>query len=70
MKTQAAILRWAKPTLYKDAQKLSKDELKERVSTTLAACGFYDWHGDLQITGITQDGKEVRFFKNGNFDID
>ncbi|HHW89659.1 MAG TPA: aminopeptidase, partial [Clostridiales bacterium] len=54
----------------KDAQKLSKEELKEAgLNDSLQHVDFMIGTADLQITGITQDGEEVCFFKNGNFDI-
>jgi aminopeptidase len=54
----------------KDAQTLSKEELKESgLNDSLQHVDFMIGTADLQITGITQDGKEVCFFKNGNFDI-
>lgn len=55
----------------KDADKLSEKELKEAgINDSLMHVDFMVGTCDLEITGITKDGKEIKFFKNGNFDIE
>lgn len=54
----------------KDADKLTKEELIQAgINDSLEHVDFMIGTQDLEITGITQDGQEIKFFKNGNFDI-
>ena len=54
----------------KNAEKLSKKELeKAGINDSLEHVDFMVGTCDLEITGITKHGKEITFFKNGNFDF-
>lgn len=54
----------------KDAENLSKEDLeKAGINDSLEHVDFMIGTHDLEITGITKDGKEIIFFKNGNFSI-
>lgn len=55
----------------KDGDKMTKEQLKEAgINDSLMHVDFMIGTADLDITGITRDGKEIKFFKNGNFDIE
>ncbi|HEY8389815.1 MAG TPA: aminopeptidase [Clostridia bacterium] len=55
----------------KDAENMTKEDLdKAGINESLQHVDFMIGTKDLEITGITQDGKEIKFFKNGNFDIE
>lgn len=50
------------------AENMSEDELKERgVNFSITHVDFMVGSEDLEITGITHDGREVPVFVNGNF---
>lgn len=50
------------------AENMSEDELKERgANFSMTHVDFMIGSEDLQITGITHDGKEIPVFVNGNF---
>lgn len=50
------------------ADSMSKEELAERgVNDSITHVDFMVGTADLQITGITREGKEVAIFQNGNF---
>lgn len=54
----------------KDAEKLSKADLENAgINDSLEHVDFMVGTRDLQIIGITKDGKEIQFFKNGNFNF-
>ena len=47
---------------------MSEEELKERgVNVSMTHVDFMVGSPDLEITGITHDGKEIPVFRNGNF---
>ncbi|HEY8443280.1 MAG TPA: aminopeptidase [Clostridia bacterium] len=55
----------------KGAENMTKEQLKEAgINDSLMHVDFMIGTADLEITGITLDGKEIKFFKNGNFVID
>lgn len=50
------------------AENMSEEELKERgVNVSMTHVDFMVGSPDLEITGITHDGKEIPVFRNGNF---
>ena len=50
------------------AEEMSEDELKERgVNTSMTHVDFMIGSADLEITGVTHDGREIAVFRNGNF---
>ena len=50
------------------AEKMSEEELKARgVNMSITHVDFMIGSADLEITGVTQDGREVPVFRNGNF---
>ena len=50
------------------AENMSEEELKARgVNSSMTHVDFMVGSPDLEITGITHDGKEVPVFRNGNF---
>ncbi len=54
----------------KDAENLTPGELAEAgLNDSLEHVDFMIGTADLEITGVTQDGKEIKFFQNGNFAI-
>ena len=54
--------------LITGAENMTKDELKARgVNTSMTHVDFMVGSEDLEITGVTHDGKEVPVFVNGNF---
>lgn len=54
--------------MIKGADDMSREELKERgVNISMTHVDFMVGSEDLEITGITHDGKEVAVFRNGNF---
>ena len=54
--------------MIRGADEMSREELKERgVNISMTHVDFMVGSGDLEITGITHDGKEVAVFRNGNF---
>jgi Leucyl aminopeptidase (aminopeptidase T) len=56
--------------LIKDADKMSKEELKERgVNFSMTHVDFMVGSADLEIIGTTHDGREVEIFRDGNFAI-
>lgn len=58
----------AYPTCIKDGDKRSKAELKQAgVNDSLIHEDFMIGTADLDITGVTREGKEVPVFRNGNF---
>lgn len=58
----------AYPVCIKNGENLSKEELKnEGVNTSIVHEDFMVGTKDLEIIGITADGKEVQVFKDGNF---
>ncbi|MEG6584707.1 aminopeptidase [Dendrosporobacter sp. 1207_IL3150] len=58
----------AYPVCIKDSEKMSKEELLENgVNDSLVHEDFMIGTSDLEIVGITADGKEIAVFKNGNF---
>lgn len=58
----------AYPVCIKNGEDMSKEELEERgVNTSLAHVDFMVGTKDLEIIGITSDGKEIEVFKDGNF---
>jgi aminopeptidase len=60
----------AYPVCVKDSENLTKEELDNLgVNESITHVDFMFGTKDLQITGITADGREVPVFKNGNFAI-
>jgi aminopeptidase len=58
----------AYPTCIQDGGSLSKEELETRgVNDSLVHVDFMIGTKDLEITGITAEGKQIPVFKNGNF---
>lgn len=58
----------AYPVCIKNGEEMSKKELaKKGVNTSLTHVDFMVGTKDLQVIGITSDGKEIEVFKNGNF---
>lgn len=58
----------AYPTCIQDGGKLAKDELERLgVNDSLVHVDFMVGTEDLEITGITADGKKIPVFANGNF---
>lgn len=58
----------AYPTCLKDGDKMTKEELKKLgVNDSLKHVDFMIGTSDLSIIGITEDGREIEVFKNGNF---
>lgn len=58
----------AYPVCVKDGENMNKEELdKVGVNTSLTHVDFMIGTKDLNITGITADGKEIAVFKDGNF---
>ena len=54
--------------LVKGAENMTKDELKALgANTSMTHVDFMVGSEDLEITGITHDGKEIPVFVNGNF---
>ena len=54
--------------LIKGAEEMTKDELKALgVNTSMTHVDFMIGSEDLEITGITHNGKEIPVFVNGNF---
>ena len=54
--------------MIKGADDMSREELKERgVNISMTHVDFMVGSEDLEITGITHNGKEVAVFRNGNF---
>ena len=52
----------------KGGQQMSKDELKERgLNDSITHVDFMVGTPDLSIVGVTQDGREIPVFVNGNF---
>ena len=52
----------------KGAEDMSEDELKARgMNTSMIHVDFMIGSPDLEITGITHDGREIPVFRNGNF---
>ena len=52
----------------KGAEDMSEDELKARgMNTSMTHVDFMVGSPDLEITGITRDGREIAVFRNGNF---
>ena len=50
------------------AENMSREELRERgANSSLTHVDFMIGSPDLEITGITRDGREVAVFRNGNF---
>ncbi len=55
----------------KNGEELSKQELEEKgVNDSLIHEDFMIGTEDLEITGITREGKEITVFRNGNFDFE
>ncbi|MGE5629967.1 MAG: aminopeptidase [Caulobacteraceae bacterium] len=58
----------AYPVNIKDSEKMSKEELEKLgVNDSFVHEDFMIGSRDLEITGITADGREVPVFRNGNF---
>lgn len=58
----------AYPSCLKGGENMSEEELAERgVNKSMMHEDFMIGSADLEITGITHDGKEVAVFRNGNF---
>ena len=54
----------------KNGYEMSLDELKEKgYNSSMIHVDFMFGSKDMNITGITKDGKEIKIFKNGNFVI-
>ena len=54
--------------LIRGAEDMSADELEARgVNKSITHVDFMVGSADLEITGITHDGREVEVFRNGNF---
>ena len=52
----------------KGAERMSEEELKARGrNTSMTHVDFMIGSSDLEITGITHDGREIAVFRNGNF---
>lgn len=52
----------------KGSENMTKDELRERgANTSMTHVDFMVGSEDLEITGITHDGREIPVFVNGNF---
>ena len=52
----------------KGSEEMTEEELRERgVNTSMTHVDFMIGSADLEITGITHDGREVAVFRNGNF---
>ncbi|WP_234124835.1 aminopeptidase [Clostridium hydrogenum] len=60
----------AYPTCIKDGEKMPEEELKTSgANDSITHEDFMVGTSDLSIIGITEDGKEVTVFENGNFAI-
>ncbi|MDT8716002.1 aminopeptidase [Clostridium sp. 19966] len=58
----------AYPTCLKNGDNMTNEELeKAGVNNSLQHEDFMIGSQDLNITGITEDGKEIKIFENGNF---
>lgn len=58
----------AYPINIKDSEKLSKEELEARgMNDSITHVDFMFGTKDLEIIGITHDGREIMVFKDGNF---
>lgn len=58
----------AYPTCIKDGEKMDKAQLAEAgVNDSLVHEDFMIGTADLEVTGITEDGREVPVFRKGNF---
>jgi aminopeptidase len=58
----------AYPVSIKNGENLSEEELaKSGVNDSTVHEDFMVGTEDLQVIGITADGKEISVFKNGNF---
>ncbi len=58
----------AYPSCLENGEKMSEEELeKHGVNYSIVHEDFMFGTSDLQITGITHDGKEITVFKDGNF---
>ncbi|QGU94558.1 aminopeptidase [Clostridium bovifaecis] len=58
----------AYPVCIKNGEAMSKEELANKgVNTSLTHVDFMVGTEDLQIIGVTSNGKEIEVFKNGNF---
>ncbi len=58
----------AYPSCIKNSEKFTSEELQELgVNDSITHVDFMFGTSDLQITGITHEGKEVPIFKDGNF---
>ncbi|MEG0469451.1 MAG: aminopeptidase [Longicatena sp.] len=61
----------AYPTCLKGGEDMSEEELaKAGANISLTHVDFMFGTGDMKITGITKDGKEIPVFENGNFVFD
>ena len=58
----------AYPVCIKNGEDMSKEELEKiEANTSLAHVDFMVGTKDLDIIGITSEGKEIQIFKDGNF---
>ncbi|OAA90287.1 aminopeptidase [Clostridium ljungdahlii] len=56
------------PTCLEDSQNMSKEDLKNAgINSSLEHVDFMVGTEDLDITGVTEDGREIPVFINGNF---